>query len=75
MIARHFQRILVGAFAHPILAMVPYVATSLDGFIARKDDGLDWLEFDSTDPSEEDYGFAEFMSTVDESSGQSTPLY
>jgi dihydrofolate reductase len=40
-----------------------YIATSLDGFIARKDGNLDWLLGDST--SAEDYGYAEYMSTVD----------
>ena len=44
-----------------------YIATSLDGFIARDDGGIDWL----TDPQEatqdpgEDYGFKEFFDTVD----------
>lgn len=40
-----------------------YIATSLDGFIARKDGGLDWLPV----PVEggEDYGYAEFMAAID----------
>jgi dihydrofolate reductase len=40
-----------------------YIATSLDGFIARKDGEIDWLPV----PSEggEDYGYAEFISTID----------
>ena len=34
-----------------------YIATSIDGFIARKDGGIDWLEFDSGGDSDgEDYG-------------------
>lgn len=39
-----------------------YIATSLDGFIARKNGDIDWLEGGE---SGEDYGYAEFMSTVD----------
>ncbi len=62
-----------------------YVGCSLDGFIARKDGGIDWLEFESPterssnerstddsgadsgtdDSSYEDYGFAEFIESVD----------
>jgi dihydrofolate reductase len=39
-----------------------YIATSLDGFIARKNGDIDWL---SGGEGGEDYGYAEFMSTVD----------
>lgn len=46
-----------------------YIATSLDGFIAREDGGLDWLapaQSASAGADEaEDYGYTEFMKTVD----------
>ena len=40
-----------------------FVATSLDGFIAREDGAIDWLP--GPEAGGEDYGFKAFMSTVD----------
>ncbi len=41
-----------------------YIATSLDGFIARPDGSLDWL-VDIPNPEGSDYGYSEFMKTID----------
>jgi dihydrofolate reductase len=38
-----------------------FIATSLDGFIARQDDALDWLPVNGGEP----HGYTEFMATVD----------
>ncbi|ADZ09621.1 bifunctional deaminase-reductase domain protein [Methanobacterium lacus] len=40
-----------------------YIAISLDGFIARPDGGLDWLE--NLDDPEDDYGFSDFIDKID----------
>lgn len=40
-----------------------YIATSIDGYIARKDNSLDWL--DRVGGYEEDYGFQELLNSID----------
>ncbi len=40
-----------------------YIAASIDGYIARKDGGLDWLEYGHA--GDEDYGFKKFINGID----------
>lgn len=42
-----------------------YIATSLDGFIAREDGDIDWLHSAGGSDEKEDYGYADFMASVD----------
>lgn len=43
--------------------VIVFIAASIDGFIATKDDGLDFLSIVEAPP--EDYGYAAFVQTVD----------
>ncbi|KAA0234750.1 MAG: dihydrofolate reductase [Actinobacteria bacterium] len=45
------------------MATSVYVGTSVDGFIARPAGEVDFL--DSAEPLDEDYGFADFLASVD----------
>ena len=42
-----------------------FIATSLDGYIARKNGDIDWLMEAGNPDDPEDYGYAKFISTID----------
>ena len=41
-----------------------YIATSIDGYIARKDNSIDWLE-SLDNPNQIDHGYGAFYETID----------
>lgn len=43
---------------------IVYIATSIDGYIAREDGNIDWLN-EIPNPDQSDYGFFDFMKRVD----------
>lgn len=46
------------------MANYVYIATSLDGFIATPDGGVDWLD-EIPNPDQSDFGYGEFISHID----------
>jgi dihydrofolate reductase len=46
------------------MANFVYIATSIDGFIAKKDGNIDWLH-DIPNPEGSDFGFNDFMENID----------
>lgn len=46
------------------MSNIVYIATSLDGFIATSDGGIEWLK-EIPNPEQSDYGWADFMSGID----------
>ncbi len=42
-----------------------FIATSLDGFIARRNGELDWLPGSDGTPGDEDYGYKSFVDSID----------
>ncbi len=46
------------------MANIIYIATSIDGFIAKKDGAIDWL-FDIPNPDGSDFGFSDFIKNID----------
>lgn len=48
-----------------MISLKAYIATSLDGFIAKKDGSVDWLHSEKYHLENEDFGYSEFMKSID----------
>ena len=46
------------------MSNIVYIATSIDGYIAREDGSIDWL-MELPNPDQSDYGFSVFLNRVD----------
>lgn len=46
------------------MSNIVYIASSLDGYIARKDGNIDWL-MEYPNPDNSDFGFSAFMERID----------
>ncbi|MEH0157027.1 dihydrofolate reductase family protein [Limibacter armeniacum] len=45
--------------------VVLYIATSMDGFIAKEDGDVNWLHDEAFAEKENDFGYADFLSSID----------
>lgn len=48
-----------------MISLKAYIASSLDGFIAKKDGSVDWLHAETYHLENEDFGYDAFMSSID----------
>lgn len=48
-----------------MIQTVLYIATSLDGFIAKPDGNLDWLTSFPTPSNGDDYGYSELLNNIE----------
>ena len=46
------------------MSNIVYIATSIDGFIAREDGSVEWL-MEVPNPTDDDYGFSDFLARID----------
>jgi dihydrofolate reductase len=46
------------------MANIVYIATSIDGYIAKENGNIDWL-MNLPNPNKSDYGFSEFLERID----------